>query len=120
MFGFIPEISLKLHTIASKGFVTQITNDDGENFLIAFPISFMIEKFVSIKSSRLIPGFLAIPAVIMITALSLIAEMSVVPSMFMFRFSIGRLWERSRHFPFASPSTTSTIVIGPICLRLKL
>ena len=47
MFGFIPDTSLKLHTIASKGFVTQITNDDGENFLIAFPISFMIEKFVS-------------------------------------------------------------------------
>ena len=66
IFLSIPVISLRDQTIASSGFVTQITKAFGEYFFIAFPSSFMIEKLVSTRSSLDIPGFLGIPAVITI------------------------------------------------------
>ena len=46
----------------------QITKDSGEFFLIPLATCFIIFKLVSNKSSLVIPGFRATPAVIIITS----------------------------------------------------
>ena len=80
---------------------------------MASPIDFITSKFVSIKSSRLIPGLLGIPAVIIMASLSLMFEISSVPLIKRSKPSTARLCERSRHFPSAKPSTLSIKTMLP-------
>ena len=63
-----PEYFCNAMTMTSRGFVIQITNALGEVFLIPSATCLIIFKLVSNKSSRVIPGFLGTPAVIIIAS----------------------------------------------------
>ena len=61
-------------TITSNGLVMHIINAFGEVFLIPSATCFIIFKFIPSKSSRVIPGFLGTPAVIIITSEFLVSS----------------------------------------------
>ena len=60
-----PVTSLATHAMTSSGFETTMTIASGEHFLISSLTDLTIATFVRIKSSRLIPGLRATPAVTM-------------------------------------------------------
>ena len=64
-----PDALCNTPTIASSGFVMQIIKAFGQFSLIPFPTCFITFVLISTKSSLLIPGFLATPAVTMTTSL---------------------------------------------------
>ena len=63
-----PEYFCKAITITSSGLVIHITNAFGDVFLIPSATCLIIFKFISNRSSLVIPGFLGTPAVIIITS----------------------------------------------------
>ena len=65
-----PENSRNAHTIASNGLVMQITKAFGALALMPAPTAFITFRLMPSKSSRLIPGLRAIPAVTMHTSAS--------------------------------------------------
>ena len=69
-------------TITSKGLVIHITNAFGEVFLIPSETFFIIFRLIANKSSRVIPGFLGTPAVIIITSEFLVSSYLFVPIIF--------------------------------------
>ena len=63
-----PENSRSAHTIASSGLVMQMTNASGALFLMPSPTAFITLRLMPSRSSRLMPGLRATPAVTMITS----------------------------------------------------
>ena len=63
-----PENSRSAHTIASSGLVMQMTNASGALFLMPSPTAFITFRLMPSRSSRLMPGLRATPAVTMITS----------------------------------------------------
>ena len=72
--GDNPEYFCKAQTIASKGFVMQITKELGAYFLIPSPTDFITLRLILSKSSLLIPGLRGTPAVTIQTSASLISS----------------------------------------------
>ena len=66
-----PDALCRTPTIASSGLVIQITNALGQLSFIPLPTCFITLVLISTKSSLLIPGFLATPAVTITTSLFL-------------------------------------------------
>ena len=69
-----PENSRKAQTIASSGLVMQITKAFGACVLMPSPTDFITLRLMPRRSSRLIPGLRATPAVTMQTSAPAIAS----------------------------------------------
>ncbi len=63
-----PVISRSAQTMTSSGLVTQITNALGQWVLMPSPTAFITLMLMPIRSSRLMPGLRATPAVTMTTS----------------------------------------------------
>ena len=63
-----PENSRSAQTIASSGLVMQITKASGALALMPSPTAFITFRLMPSRSSRLMPGLRATPAVTMITS----------------------------------------------------
>ena len=63
-----PENSRSAQTIASSGFVMQMTKAFGACVLMPSPTDFMTLRLMPMRSSRLMPGFRGTPAVTMQTS----------------------------------------------------
>ena len=63
----------RMPTMTSSGFVMQMTNAFGQFFFMPAPTWFITLVFMPMRSSRLMPGLRATPAVTMTTSLPLIA-----------------------------------------------
>ena len=63
-----PENSRSAQTIASSGLVMQMTNASGALALMPSPTAFITLRLMPSRSSRLMPGLRATPAVTMITS----------------------------------------------------
>ena len=89
----------KAQTIASNGFVIQITKEFGAYFFIPSPTDFITFRFMLNKSSLLIPGLRGTPAVTIQTSASLISSYLLVPIMLLSKELIGELSAISRALP---------------------
>ena len=69
-----PQNFCSAQTIASSGLVTQMTKAFGAYFLMPAPTCSITLRLISRRSSRLMPGFRATPAVTMQTSAPLIAS----------------------------------------------
>ena len=74
LFFGSPEYFCNAITITSKGLVIQITKASGEVFFIPSATCLIIFKLMPKRSSRVIPGFLGTPAVIIITSEFLVSS----------------------------------------------
>ena len=68
LFGFSPENFCSAQTIASSGFVMQITKASGACWLMPLPTASITLRLMPRRSSRLMPGFRGTPAVTMTTS----------------------------------------------------
>jgi hypothetical protein len=110
--GFTPETFWKAYAMISAGFETTTTFEFGEYFLTFLATSDIISTFLFRRSSRLMPGFLASPAVITMTSefsIFLYASGFVVvnPLTSTSVPQCGLPSIISRPFPSGIPSTTS-------------
>ena len=69
-----PEASRNAHTMASRGLVIQMTKAFGQYLPMPSPTDCMTRVLIPIRSSRLMPGLRATPAVTMTTSAPRIAE----------------------------------------------
>jgi hypothetical protein len=74
IFDGKPENFCNAHTIASSGLVMQTTKASGAYLRIPAPTCSITLRFISRRSSRLMPGLRATPAVTMTTSAPLIAS----------------------------------------------
>ena len=91
-------------TIASSGFETTITIASGLVSRIFAATSPTIRALVESRSSRLMPGLRAMPAVTTTTSLPAVAAQSVVPVSRESKPMIGAAWKRSSALPAGIPS----------------
>ena len=89
----------KRQTMASSGFVTQMTKAFGQYFLMPAPTAFITLALTSIRSSRLMPGLRGAPAVTMTTSAPFRSAWLVVPEKPQLNPSIGEDWAMSRALP---------------------
>ena len=91
-------------TMASSGLLTTITTAWGLVSRIRAATSPTILAFVERRSSRLMPGLRAMPAVTTTTSLPAVSAQSVVPVSRASKPMIGAAWKRSRALPAGIPS----------------
>src|SRR5881628_2465650 len=100
-------------TMASSGFVITMTNALGALDLMPSPTCLRIFELIPSKSSRLMPGLRAMPAVTMQTSASAISSYLLVPITLPSKPSIGPACDKSSAFPCGSPSMTSNMTTSP-------
>jgi len=71
--GGRPENFCSAQTMASRGFVMQITKASGAYCLMPWPTASITLRLMPMRSSRLMPGFLGTPAVTITTSAPSIA-----------------------------------------------
>ena len=94
--------------MASRGLLTMIRIVFGDDLATCSVTFFMIPALVLIRSSRLMPGFRGIPAVIMTILDPSVASYALVPISRASCFSTGAASVRSSALPWGTPSTMST------------
>src|SRR5512132_440070 len=99
--------------MASRGLVTTMTNESGACFFMPSATELMILALVPTRSSRLMPGFRAMPAVTMHTSAPAISSYLLVPITLPSKPSTGPACERSSAFPCGKPSITSNNTTSP-------
>src|SRR6266566_6891906 len=95
--------------ITSSGFETTTTIAWGQCCLICWETCFTISALVRTRSSRLMPGLRAMPAVTTTSSLPAAGPYSFAPSTRVSNPSIGPDCHWSSAFPCGRPSTTSTM-----------
>ena len=90
--------------MASSGLETTITTASGLVSRILTATSPTIFAFVESRSSRLMPGLRAMPAVTTTTSLPAASAQSVVPVTLESKPTIGEAWNRSSALPAGMPS----------------
>ena len=108
-----PEALRRTQTIASSGLVTQMTNAFGQFFLIPLPTDSMTDVLMPRRSSRLMPGLRATPAVTMTTSEPLRAVYLLAPLMAQSKPSTGEDSAKSSALPCGMPSTMSKRTTSP-------
>ncbi len=91
------------------GFVTTIMIAFGERRPVSSATFFTMSPFAASRSSRLMPGFRARPAVITMISEPAVSSYPFVPVTFESYPSTGPASRRSSPLPCGTPSTTSTI-----------
>src|SRR5436309_1195328 len=90
-----------------------MTKESGACFLMPSATDVRILALVPSKSSRLMPGLRAMPAVTMQTSASAISSYLLVPITLPSKPSIGPACDKSSAFPCGSPSMTSNMTTSP-------
>ena len=104
-------------TMASSGLVMTMTKASGAYCRTPSDTWVMILALVPRRSSRLMPGLRAMPAVTMHTSAPAMSSYRVVPVMSASKPSMGADWSRSSALPWGRPSTTSNSTTSPSFLR---
>ena len=106
--------------MASSGLLTMINVASGDRAAISLVTLPTIFILVLIRSSRLIPGLRAMPAVMMTTSEPALGPYSLQPSKEQSYPCTGPACIRSKAFPWGMPSTISTSTTSAIFFSANL